>query len=114
MSQLPLNSPSFKCPSCLDGIFPSPNQTSPVIEKLKARLATVNWGRHGLGLDLRPEFESQVSPQAVQQQQHLHQLPPSLPASGRATPALSARDHESAYSVNIDNPIEMNTFTCRV
>lgn len=114
MSQLPLNSSSFKCPSCLDNIFPSPNQTSPVIEKLKSRLSTVNWGRNGLGLDMRPEFDTN-SPQHVHQQspvQHLQQ-PPSLPASGRATPAMTARDHETAYSVNMENPIEMNTFTCK-
>ena len=111
MSQLPLNSASYKCPSCLDNIFPSANQTSPVIEKLKARLATVNWGRNGIGLDMRPEFESQL-PQHLQHQ-HL-QHPPSLPASGRATPALSSRDHETAYSVTMENPIEMNTFTCEL
>jgi|UniRef100_A0AC35FXH6 hypothetical protein len=115
MSQLPLNSSSFKCPSCLDNIFPSQNQTSPVIEKLKSRLSSVNWGRNGLGLEMRPEYDT--TPQHVHQQQqspHQHlQNPSSLPASGRATPALSARETETAYSLNIENPIEMNTFTSR-
>jgi hypothetical protein len=116
MSQLPLNSASYKCPSCLDNIFPSPNQTSPVIEKLKSRLATVNWGRNGIGLDMRPEFDTPFLQnggiQQSSQHQHLQQ-PSSLPASGRATPALTARDHETAYAVNVENPIEMNTFTSR-
>ncbi|CAD5224763.1 unnamed protein product [Bursaphelenchus okinawaensis] len=53
VGNLPEGTPptTFKCPSCLDMIFPSANQTSPVIERLREKLSTVNWGRLGLGME---------------------------------------------------------------
>lgn len=59
VGNLPPGTPSdaFKCPSCLDNIFPAPNQTSPVIERLRQKLSTVNWARAGLGLDSKPGLD---------------------------------------------------------
>jgi hypothetical protein len=48
----------FKCPSCLDVVFPSPNQTSPVVDQLREKLKTVNWGRTGLGMDALTQGDS--------------------------------------------------------
>ncbi|KAI6189758.1 Zinc finger protein-like 1-like protein [Aphelenchoides bicaudatus] len=59
IGSLPENSQqsAYKCPSCLDTIFPATNQTSPVIERLKQKLSAVNWGRIGLGLDAKPGLD---------------------------------------------------------
>jgi len=56
VGSMPVNTPAsaYKCPSCLEAIFPAPNQTSPVIERLKQKLSTVNWARVGLGLEPKP------------------------------------------------------------
>ncbi|VDO08170.1 unnamed protein product [Brugia timori] len=42
----------YKCQQCQEGIFPAPNQTSPIIERLQAVLQQANWARAGLGLSL--------------------------------------------------------------
>lgn len=49
---------AYKCPSCLDTIFPAYNETSPVVERLKSKLCSVNWARVGLGLEPRPGMEA--------------------------------------------------------
>lgn len=41
----------YKCPICLDVIFPNKNQTSPVIEKLSEKLVNAEWARTGLSID---------------------------------------------------------------
>jgi len=64
----------------------------------------VNWGRVGIGLEPSPEFEThQPIPVAN------GHLQASTPPSGRGTPV----NRDSSFSVNIDDPIEMNTFTSR-
>uniref|UniRef100_A0A1I8F1R5 Zinc finger protein-like 1 homolog n=1 Tax=Wuchereria bancrofti TaxID=6293 RepID=A0A1I8F1R5_WUCBA len=52
----------YKCQQCQEGIFPAPNQTSPIIERLQAVLQQANWARAGLGLSLLPELDSLPSP----------------------------------------------------
>lgn len=48
----------YRCQLCREAIFPGPNQTSPTIEQLKAKLQLANWARVGLGLSLLPELEN--------------------------------------------------------
>lgn len=52
--RLPTNTApaGYKCQQCQEGIFPAPNQTSPIIERLQAVLQQANWARAGLGLSL--------------------------------------------------------------
>lgn len=90
----------------MDTVFPAPNQTSPVVDKLKSKLATVNWGRHGIGLETSPEYETHQPAQIQMSNGNLQQ---SLPPSGRATPIIQ---RDSAYAVNIEHPIESVAFTC--
>lgn len=45
----------YRCPQCGTGIFPQPNLISPVADILRSKLASVNWGRNGLGLPLLAE-----------------------------------------------------------
>lgn len=45
----------YKCPSCRKALFPQSNLVSPVADVLKEKLASVNWGRLGLGLPLLSE-----------------------------------------------------------
>lgn len=42
----------FRCPTCREAVFPAPNQTSPMIDKLRSQLQRANWARAGLGLPL--------------------------------------------------------------
>ena len=55
--QLPSNTApaGYTCPECGTGIFPAQNVVSPVADKLKELLSTVNWARAGLGLPLIDE-----------------------------------------------------------
>lgn len=52
--QFPANTApaGYTCPTCNAGIFPPQNMVSPVADKLKTLLSTVNWARAGLGLPL--------------------------------------------------------------
>lgn len=52
--QFPANTApaGYTCPTCNAGIFPPQNMVSPVADKLKSLLSTVNWARAGLGLPL--------------------------------------------------------------
>ncbi|KAI6225195.1 Zinc finger protein-like 1-like protein [Aphelenchoides fujianensis] len=51
-------SDAYKCPSCLDNIIPAFNETSPLIERLRSKLSTVNWARVGLGLEPKPGMDA--------------------------------------------------------
>uniref|UniRef100_A0A7E4WD72 Zinc finger protein-like 1 homolog n=1 Tax=Panagrellus redivivus TaxID=6233 RepID=A0A7E4WD72_PANRE len=104
MSALPIgsNSANYKCPSCLDNLFPALNQGGPVIDKLRTKLSTVNWGRGGIGLDLKPEFETQT---AANHSPH---------PSGRVTPAVVPREREASFLINMEaNGTEASSFTSR-
>nr|CAD2148011.1 unnamed protein product [Meloidogyne enterolobii] len=50
----------YKCPSCLECIFPRENQQSPIVDRLINKLQTVNWGRNGLGMSFLPELEQKI------------------------------------------------------
>uniref|UniRef100_A0A0R3RWC4 Zinc finger protein-like 1 homolog n=1 Tax=Elaeophora elaphi TaxID=1147741 RepID=A0A0R3RWC4_9BILA len=52
----------YKCQQCQEGIFPAPNQTSPIIERLQAALQKANWARAGFGLSLLPELNNLPPP----------------------------------------------------
>ncbi|EFO19858.1 hypothetical protein LOAG_08634 [Loa loa] len=52
----------YKCQQCQEGIFPAPNQASPIIERLQATLQKANWARAGLGLSLLPELNNSPAP----------------------------------------------------
>ena len=41
---------AYKCPNCLDNIFPAQNETSPIIDQLMKKLNSVNWARSALGM----------------------------------------------------------------
>ncbi|XP_022333984.1 zinc finger protein-like 1 homolog [Crassostrea virginica] len=66
--QFPANTApaGYTCPTCNAGIFPPQNMVSPVADKLKSLLSTVNWARAGLGLPLidGPQEPSLPPPQA--------------------------------------------------
>lgn len=109
----------FKCSSCLDTIFPSPNQSGPIVDKLTSKLQTVNWGRQGLGLPKLPELD--LNTVIVNNPQNtFSSLPPpvvhfsadqhSISYSTASQPALGRRD---SVSINVDGPFEANTFTSR-
>jgi len=104
----------YKCPSCLDTIFPASNQTSPVIDQLRQKLETVNWARNGLGLPTLPELDSnsvvvnnyKARPEAY---------------AMKSSPTENHRSNRGSFSVNIEeqntephtDPFEVNTFTDR-
>ncbi|KAL7073568.1 hypothetical protein ACQ4LE_007298 [Meloidogyne hapla] len=50
----------YKCPSCLECIFPRENQQSPIVDRLVNKLQTVNWGRNGLGMSYLPELDQKI------------------------------------------------------
>lgn len=50
----------YKCPSCNESILPKQNMVSPVADALREKLATVNWGRIGIGLPLVCKFPNKV------------------------------------------------------
>ncbi|PAV69140.1 hypothetical protein WR25_05791 [Diploscapter pachys] len=52
----------YRCPCCREKIFPASNQTSPLIEQLRAKLSQANWSRVAFGLPSLPEFEVKRSP----------------------------------------------------
>ncbi|XP_062584564.1 zinc finger protein-like 1 [Saccostrea cucullata] len=62
--QFPANTApaGYTCPTCSAGIFPPSNMVSPVADKLKTLLSTVNWARAGLGLPLIDEPQELVLP----------------------------------------------------
>uniref|UniRef100_A0A914C0D7 Zinc finger protein-like 1 homolog n=1 Tax=Acrobeloides nanus TaxID=290746 RepID=A0A914C0D7_9BILA len=95
----------YKCPSCLDVIFPSPNQTSPVIEQLRAKLQTVNWARAGLGMPILPELDSKVA----KSEYHVPEE--------RLNNVTPHRERQSSFSINMDigqnAPFETSSFTSR-
>ncbi|KAM3717469.1 Zinc finger protein-like [Dirofilaria immitis] len=72
----------YKCQQCQESLFPSPNQTSPTIERLRAVLQQANWARAGLGLSLLPELDilpssatfatSMISPSVNEHQSHIN------------------------------------------
>ncbi|CAJ0592066.1 unnamed protein product [Cylicocyclus nassatus] len=47
----------YCCPFCREALFPALNQTSPMIDELRAKLQQANWARAGLGLPLLPELD---------------------------------------------------------
>lgn len=112
-SQLPdTTAPAgYKCPSCLEPIFPSENQQSPVIDKLKMKLQTVNWGRLGLGLPTLPALEQK-------KQANFDQYPVSIPHhaavfnnnSPTPTPPIPLIP---THIPSHEDPFEINTFTAR-
>ncbi|KAI6199941.1 NADH-ubiquinone oxidoreductase 75 kDa subunit, mitochondrial [Aphelenchoides besseyi] len=48
---------AYKCPSCLDNIIPAFHETSPLIERLKAKLSSEDWAKSALGLNAKPQPE---------------------------------------------------------
>lgn len=62
--QFPANTApaGYTCPTCNAGIFPPQNMVSPVADKLKTLLSTVNWARAGLGLPLIDEPQEPILP----------------------------------------------------
>lgn len=48
---------AYQCPLCSKSIFPLPNNASPVAEKLRNKLESVEWGRHGLSAMVVSEKE---------------------------------------------------------
>ncbi|KAH7710194.1 Protein Y45G12B.2 a [Aphelenchoides avenae] len=89
----------YKCPACLDVIFPSPNQTSPVVDQLRQKLGSVNWGRVGLGLDSLP-FDTRASPSPMDHHSAsaahaAHQHQPSAPSPHAY--------NGPSFAVNMDN-----------
>ncbi|KAI6236888.1 Zinc finger protein-like 1-like protein [Aphelenchoides besseyi] len=48
---------AYKCPSCLDNIIPAFHETSPLIERLKAKLSSEDWAKSALGLSAKPKAE---------------------------------------------------------
>ena len=51
MAGLPANTApaGYQCPKCKEGLFPSPNIVSPVVDILRKKLESVEWSRVGLG-----------------------------------------------------------------
>lgn len=50
----------YCCPFCREALFPAINQTSPMIDELRAKLQQANWARAGLGMPLLPEMSSSM------------------------------------------------------
>jgi len=48
----------YTCPTCKQQMFPATNLVSPVADRLRTVLGTVNWARAGLGLSLVEETAS--------------------------------------------------------
>lgn len=62
MAALPANTApaGYQCPKCKEGLFPSPNIVSPVVDILRKKLESVEWSRVGLGQSLLQINESLV------------------------------------------------------
>lgn len=60
MEGLPANTApaGYQCPKCKEGLFPSPNIVSPVVDILRKKLESVEWSRVGLGQSLLQINES--------------------------------------------------------
>ncbi|KAK3091521.1 hypothetical protein FSP39_020459 [Pinctada imbricata] len=82
--QMPPNTApaGYLCPECQAGIFPAQNLVSPVADKLKEKLSTVNWARAGLGLPLIDEpVEEEIKPtKATAAEASIASNTPSTPA----------------------------------
>ncbi|CAJ0939428.1 unnamed protein product, partial [Mesorhabditis belari] len=55
----------YKCPFCREALFPSTEQQSPLIEKLRLQLKEANWARVGIGLPILPELDKNRSTHPV-------------------------------------------------
>ncbi|EYB82171.1 hypothetical protein Y032_0365g3587 [Ancylostoma ceylanicum] len=71
----------YCCPYCREALFPAMNQTSPMIDELRAKLQQANWARAGLGLPLLPELD-----------------PPPLPPQQTHLPASSSLQKPSQFT----------------
>uniref|UniRef100_A0A915D8S8 Zinc finger protein-like 1 homolog n=1 Tax=Ditylenchus dipsaci TaxID=166011 RepID=A0A915D8S8_9BILA len=108
----------YKCPSCLDVIFPANNQTSPVVDLLREKLQTVNWARNGLGLPTLPELDSN-SVFTNNYKPRAEPIPVRNPPL--ESPVGNHRSNRGSFSVNMEDqngaphgdPFEVNTFTDR-
>lgn len=102
----------YKCPSCLDVVFPMANQSSPVVDQLRSKLETVNWARNGLGLQTLPELDANSVPNA-----NLRTNGPNL-KSPQTEFSKPDRSNRSSFSVNMEghmetplnDPFEGNTY----
>lgn len=104
----------YKCPSCLECIFPPENQQSPVVDKLKVKLQTVNWGRLGLGLPSMPEHELKKASQAAANANavdHHHPLP--LENNHHVHTNHQQKSMQMHHIPSHEDPFEVNTFTAR-
>ncbi|KAI1719467.1 zinc finger protein-like 1 like protein [Ditylenchus destructor] len=90
----------YKCPSCLDVVFPTTNQSSPVVDLLRSKLETVNWARNGLGLQILPELESNSMTNS--------NLRPNASnfKSPQAEFPKTERSNRGSFSVNIEGSVE--------
>ncbi|GMT09743.1 hypothetical protein PFISCL1PPCAC_1040, partial [Pristionchus fissidentatus] len=87
--RLPANTApaGYRCPQCQTAVFPKPNQTSLLIERLRATLAEANWARAGLGMQLSAEYDRPVA------------APPALVAAKAAAAASPAPStHAAAHN----------------
>uniref|UniRef100_A0A914HJQ5 Zinc finger protein-like 1 homolog n=1 Tax=Globodera rostochiensis TaxID=31243 RepID=A0A914HJQ5_GLORO len=102
----------YKCPSCLECIFPSENQSSPVVDKLRTKLQTVNWGRFGLGLSSIPELEQNaLATKAVETNSSANNRSDGI--HHHKTPVVANSPKTSNQIAAHDDPFEVNTFTAR-
>ncbi|VIO98418.1 Uncharacterized protein BM_BM6575 [Brugia malayi] len=83
----------YKCQQCQEGIFPAPNQTSPIIERLQAVLQQANWARAGLGLSLLPELDSLPSSASIIPSMITHSV------SGKQN---NVNEHDILYEANLN------------
>ncbi|KAK6029453.1 NADH dehydrogenase, G subunit [Ostertagia ostertagi] len=116
---------------CNEALFPAANQTSPMIDELRAKLQQANWARAGLGLPLLPELNpppmlpQQFSHSAASNMMHkppqynsndmanggqfvMHGSDVAANRSNTATPDVALDMDEVAYS----GSKEQVTFTC--
>ncbi|KAL3083115.1 hypothetical protein niasHS_010917 [Heterodera schachtii] len=103
----------YKCPSCLECVFPSENQSSPVVDKLRAKLQTVNWGRFGLGLPSIPENEQKVLAAKVIEIASNSNHRSDENVSNRHIEAHTQSPMIANSITSHEDPFEANTFTAR-